>query len=97
MATLRFAPSPTGRLHLGGLRMALINHLVSRKLGGKWILRVEDTDQVNMSVFVCSTRSEACPMSRKGWSLDRLEISRVLYRGPAWITIMVSSNLMGRV
>ncbi|EIN13144.1 hypothetical protein PUNSTDRAFT_57115 [Punctularia strigosozonata HHB-11173 SS5] len=41
---LRFAPSPTGALHLGGLRTALFNHLYARKLGGKWILRIEDTD-----------------------------------------------------
>ncbi|KAJ7717739.1 hypothetical protein DFH07DRAFT_339732 [Mycena maculata] len=44
MAMLRFAPSPTGALHLGGLRMALYNHLYAKKLGGKWILRIEDTD-----------------------------------------------------
>ncbi|KAF8798216.1 glutamyl-tRNA synthetase [Phlegmacium glaucopus] len=44
MALLRFAPSPTGPLHLGGLRMALYNHLFTRKNGGKWILRIEDTD-----------------------------------------------------
>ncbi|CAK5269221.1 unnamed protein product [Mycena citricolor] len=44
MALLRFAPSPTGALHLGGLRMALFNHLHAKKLGGKWILRIEDTD-----------------------------------------------------
>ncbi|KAJ6577199.1 hypothetical protein B0H19DRAFT_1118602 [Mycena capillaripes] len=44
MALLRFAPSPTGALHLGGLRMALYNHLYARKHGGKWILRIEDTD-----------------------------------------------------
>ncbi|ORY70761.1 hypothetical protein BCR35DRAFT_294367 [Leucosporidium creatinivorum] len=43
--TLRFAPSPTGYLHLGGLRTALFNHLLARKLGGKWLLRIEDTDQ----------------------------------------------------
>ena len=43
---LRFAPSPTGSLHLGGLRTALFNHLFARKNGGKWILRVEDTDLV---------------------------------------------------
>ncbi|KAF5312707.1 hypothetical protein D9619_003696 [Psilocybe cf. subviscida] len=49
MAILRFAPSPTGPLHLGGLRMALYNHLYARKHGGKWILRIEDTD---MSRFV---------------------------------------------
>lgn len=48
---LRFAPSPTGALHLGGLRMALYNHLYSKKLGGKWILRVEDTDLVRKFVI----------------------------------------------
>ncbi|GAA5974988.1 hypothetical protein JCM11641_006792 [Rhodosporidiobolus odoratus] len=42
---LRFAPSPTGYLHLGGLRTALYNHLLARKLGGRWVLRVEDTDR----------------------------------------------------
>lgn len=46
MALLRFAPSPTGALHLGGLRMALYNHLYAKKTGGKWILRIEDTDAV---------------------------------------------------
>jgi hypothetical protein len=45
-ARLRFAPSPTGYLHLGGLRTALFNHLLARKWKGKWILRIEDTDQV---------------------------------------------------
>uniref|UniRef100_A0A8H8CR71 Glutamate--tRNA ligase, mitochondrial n=1 Tax=Psilocybe cubensis TaxID=181762 RepID=A0A8H8CR71_PSICU len=44
MVLLRFAPSPTGPLHLGGLRMALYNHLYARKHAGKWILRIEDTD-----------------------------------------------------
>ncbi|PPQ68343.1 hypothetical protein CVT25_007592 [Psilocybe cyanescens] len=44
MTLLRFAPSPTGPLHLGGLRMALYNHLFARKHAGKWILRIEDTD-----------------------------------------------------
>ncbi|TFK47966.1 glutamyl-tRNA synthetase [Heliocybe sulcata] len=44
MVLLRFAPSPTGFLHLGGLRTALYNYLYARKHGGKWILRVEDTD-----------------------------------------------------
>ncbi|KAJ7170587.1 hypothetical protein C8R43DRAFT_1085164 [Mycena crocata] len=44
MSLLRFAPSPTGALHLGGLRMALYNHLYAKKHGGKWILRIEDTD-----------------------------------------------------
>lgn len=45
---VRFAPSPTGHLHLGGLRTALFNHLLARKLGGSWTLRIEDTDQVRL-------------------------------------------------
>ncbi len=41
----RFAPSPTGYLHLGGLRTALYTYLFAKKHGGKFILRIEDTDQ----------------------------------------------------
>ena len=41
----RFAPSPTGYLHLGGLRTALYTYLFARKHGGRFILRIEDTDQ----------------------------------------------------
>ena len=42
---VRFAPSPTGHLHLGGLRTALFDWLWARKTGGKFILRIEDTDR----------------------------------------------------
>jgi glutamyl-tRNA synthetase len=42
---LRFAPSPTGGLHLGGVRTALYNYLFARKHDGDLILRIEDTDQ----------------------------------------------------
>lgn len=42
---VRFAPSPTGPLHIGGLRTALFNYLFARKNGGAFILRIEDTDQ----------------------------------------------------
>ena len=42
---VRFAPSPTGYLHVGGLRTALFNYLVARQSGGEFILRIEDTDQ----------------------------------------------------
>ena len=42
---VRFAPSPTGYLHLGGLRTALFNYLFARSQGGKIILRIEDTDR----------------------------------------------------
>lgn len=42
----RYAPSPTGSLHLGGLRTALFNYLYARKMKGEFILRIEDTDKV---------------------------------------------------
>ena len=42
---VRFAPSPTGPLHIGGLRTALYNYLFAKKHKGQFILRIEDTDQ----------------------------------------------------
>lgn len=42
---VRFAPSPTGALHIGGIRTALYNYLLARQTGGTMILRIEDTDQ----------------------------------------------------
>ena len=41
----RFAPSPTGFLHIGGARTALFNWLYSRRHGGRFLLRIEDTDR----------------------------------------------------
>lgn len=45
---VRFAPSPTGYLHIGGARTALLNYLFARHTGGKFILRIEDTDQTRL-------------------------------------------------
>ncbi len=45
MVRVRFAPSPTGPLHIGGVRTALYNYLFAKKMGGKFILRIEDTDR----------------------------------------------------
>lgn len=45
---VRFAPSPTGALHIGGVRTALYNYLFAKKYGGKFILRIEDTDQARL-------------------------------------------------
>jgi glutamyl/glutaminyl-tRNA synthetase len=44
MTVTRFAPSPTGYLHVGNLRTALFNFLIARKAGGQFILRLDDTD-----------------------------------------------------
>lgn len=45
---VRFAPSPTGYLHIGGLRTALFNYLFARAQGGRFILRIEDTDRARL-------------------------------------------------
>ena len=45
MTRTRFAPSPTGYLHVGGVRTALYNYLYARKTDGQFLLRIEDTDQ----------------------------------------------------
>jgi glutamyl-tRNA synthetase len=47
-ARTRFAPSPTGYLHLGSLRTALYNYLLAKATGGQFLLRLEDTDQVSL-------------------------------------------------
>ena len=44
MNKLRFAPSPTGNLHVGNFRTALINYLLAKKLSGHFMLRIDDTD-----------------------------------------------------
>lgn len=48
MNVVRFAPSPTGFVHIGSLRTALYNYLYAKKTGGKYLLRVEDTDQTRL-------------------------------------------------
>ncbi len=45
MVKVRFAPSPTGYLHIGGARTALFNWMYAKAVGGQFVLRIEDTDQ----------------------------------------------------
>lgn len=46
---VRYAPSPTGHLHIGNARTALFNYLFARSKGGKFIIRIEDTDKKEIS------------------------------------------------
>ncbi|OQA77143.1 MAG: Glutamate--tRNA ligase [bacterium ADurb.Bin243] len=62
----RFAPSPTGFLHIGGARTALFNYLFAKKYGGKFILRIEDTDTARNS----AEASEAILTSLRWLGLD---------------------------
>ena len=74
----RFAPSPTGVLHLGGLRTALYNWLYSRRHGGEFLLRIEDTDRQRSSAEHVRTIVNA--LQRFGLDLDEeplLQSSRV--------------------
>lgn len=59
MIVTRFAPSPTGYLHIGGLRTALFSYLWARKNGGKFLLRIEDTDKARNSEAAAAAILEA--------------------------------------
>ncbi len=59
MTTTRFAPSPTGYLHIGNLRAALFNWLIARKSGGTFILRLDDTDpERSKEIYVDGIRED---------------------------------------
>ncbi len=81
----RFAPSPTGYLHIGGARTALFNWLYARHTGGKFILRIEDTDRQRSTQDSINVILEAMQWLGLDWDegpyfqTDRLE----LYRGAA--------------
>jgi len=69
MTITRFAPSPTGYLHIGGLRTALYSYLWAKKNGGKFLLRIEDTDQKRNSQEAAKKIEEAfewCGLSYDG-------------------------------
>ena len=71
MTITRFAPSPTGYLHIGNLRTALFNYLISRKVAGKFVLRIDDTDQErSKDMYVKAIKQD---LAWLGLSWDRLE------------------------
>ena len=71
MSTTRFAPSPTGYMHIGNLRTALFNYLISRKSGGTFILRIDDTDpERSKQVYVDGIKQD---LEWLGLHWDRVE------------------------
>ncbi len=66
-ARVRFAPSPTGSLHIGGLRTALFNWLYARHTNGQFVLRIEDTDQKRFDPTALDTLTEALRWAGLQW------------------------------
>ncbi|MFH1726667.1 MAG: glutamate--tRNA ligase [Elusimicrobiota bacterium] len=64
---VRFAPSPTGYLHIGGVRTALFNWLFARNRGGRFILRIEDTDEVRSTVESVAAIVDSLRWLGMGW------------------------------
>lgn len=102
--TTRFAPSPTGFLHIGGLRTALYNYLYARKNGGKFLLRIEDTDLKRNSQEATKAIIEAfewCGLDYDGevsyqsqrFDLYKQYIQKLLDEGKAYYCYMSKEEL----
>jgi glutamyl-tRNA synthetase len=71
MTTTRFAPSPTGWLHIGNLRAALFNYAIARQNGGTFVLRIDDTDPVrSKDEYIEGVKED---LTWLGFSWDRIE------------------------
>jgi len=101
---VRFAPSPTGYLHVGGARTALFNWLLARQLGGTFVLRIEDTDRERSSEEM--TRAILDGLSWLGLDWDegphfqsagldrhRAEVHRLLREGQAYLDLTSPEEL----
>ncbi|MGM0533513.1 MAG: glutamate--tRNA ligase [Campylobacterota bacterium] len=104
MVSTRFAPSPTGYLHIGGLRTALLNYLWARKNGGKFYLRIEDTDLKRNSQEATKAIIQAFDWlgldydgeviyQSKRFDLYRQYIDRLLEEGKAYYCYMSKEEL----
>ncbi|MEM9394282.1 MAG: glutamate--tRNA ligase [Pseudomonadota bacterium] len=71
MITTRFAPSPTGYIHVGNLRTALFNYMIARKAGGTFILRIDDTDPERSKETYVDAIKQDLDWLGIGW--DRIE------------------------
>ncbi len=104
MVVTRFAPSPTGYLHIGGLRTALFNWLWARKNGGKFILRIEDTDLARNSQEATQAILEAfewvgldydgeVAYQSKRFDIYKRYIQKLLDEGKAYYCYMTKEEL----
>ncbi len=88
---VRFAPSPTGRLHVGNLRTALVNYLFARKMGGQFMLRIDDTDKERSTAeFEADIRADLQWIGM-GWDCEDRQSSR-LARYDEALSLLVDSG-----
>src|SRR5512145_2097638 len=103
----RFAPSPTGYLHIGGARTALFNWLYARRTGGKFILRIEDTDRerstpesvraiIDGMSWLGMTWDEGPYFQMERMELYRREAARLLAEGKAYRCVCTAAELDAR-
>lgn len=84
MTAVRFAPSPTGRLHLGNVRAAVVNFLFARKSGGHFVLRLDDTDRERSREEFARAIEHDLAWLGLGWDLSVRQSERLaLYAGAA--------------
>ena len=83
MKVTRFAPSPTGLLHVGNLRTAIFNFFVARKSNGKFILRFDDTDKSRSSVEFVDKIKEDLRWVGLGWDEEISQSDRLDRYGDA--------------
>ena len=97
---VRFAPSPTGRLHVGNLRTALVNYLFARKTGGQFMLRIDDTDTERSSeAFEADIRADLDWMGM-GWDCEdrqSLRLARYDEALPSLLPLAVPMLVMKRL
>ncbi|MFQ5889324.1 MAG: glutamate--tRNA ligase [Gemmatimonadota bacterium] len=104
---VRFAPSPTGHLHVGGARTALFNYLFARHTGGTFLLRIEDTDRTRSSEEMTQAILDALEWLDLGFDEEpvhqadglerhRRDVSRLLQAGAAYRCFCTSEELERR-
>ena len=90
---VRFAPSPTGHLHLGNARVAVVNWLFARRHGGRFLLRIDDTDRDRSETAYEQAIQEDLTWLGLGWDGDLRQSSR----GPVYEAAFARLRDAGRV
>src|SRR5213592_1571829 len=88
---VRFAPSPTGYLHVGGARTALFNWLFARREGGKFLLRIEDTDKARSTDENTKVILDGLTWLGLDWDEPREPVQddlRVFVRGACFVRVL---------